>query len=381
MQSFTLADPSISENKELYESLTADYADFCEHICDDSEAETMEWVTPLFKRGRVDAAGRALVSPNTEYDKFEESLAIINNWRSAHSRPLYTFRFGLRRYAERIDPNVLVAQRIKRLSSIISKLELRPSMRLSQMQDIGGCRAVVNSVKSVQALHARYKISEIKHKLVSTDDYISTPKISGYRSLHLVYSYFSDRKQTHNGLKIEVQIRSQLQHAWATAVETVGTFIRQALKSSIGEEDWLRFFALMGTALAEREESPPVPGTPVEPVELRNTLRAFANRLDVCARLQAYGEALHNIETLTADSDYYLLELDPSAMQIKVTGFKQRELTEATMQYLAVEKNIKGSNRDAVLVSVDSMTSLRRAYPNYFLDTNLFVEAVNQAIA
>jgi hypothetical protein len=328
----------------------------------------------------VDAAGRALVAPNIEHEEYETSLAVINNWRSAHSRPLYTFRFGLRRYAEAIDPSALVAQRIKRLSSIFWKLQLRPNMRLSQMQDIGGCRAVVSSVEAVRALHARYKSSEIKHKLISTDDYILNPKSSGYRSLHLVYSYFSDRKTTHNGLKIEVQIRSQLQHAWATAVETVGTFIRQALKSSIGEDDWLRFFALMGTALAERENSAPVPGTPVEPAGLRSELRSFADRLDVCARLQAYGEALHNIETLPANSDYYLLELDPLAMQIKVTGYKQRDLTKATGHYLDVEKTIVGTNKDAVLVSVDSMTSLRRAYPNYFLDTNLFVEAVNQAI-
>ena len=249
------------------------------------------------------------------------------------------------------------------------------------MQDIGECRTVVASVGAVRELHARYNSSEIKHKLISTDDYIATPKSSGYRSLLLVYSYFSDRKKTHNGLRIEVQIRSQLQYAWATAVETVGTFIRQALKSSIGEEDWLRFFALVGTALAEREGSAPVPGTPTEPLELRAELRDYANRLDVSARLQAYGEALHNIESLPTNSDYYLLELDPSAMQIKVTGYKQKDLTQATNHYFDVEKNIVGSNSDAVLVSVDSMTSLRRAYPNYFLDTNLFVEAVNQAIS
>jgi hypothetical protein len=321
------------------------------------------------------------VHPPEDWGEYDEALTVISNWRSAHSRPLYTFRFGLRRYAEVIDPSVLVAQRIKRLSSIALKLEIRPKMRLSQMQDIGGCRAVVNSVADVKRLHERYKNSEIKHKLVSTDDYIAVPKPSGYRSLHLVYSYYSDRKKTHNGLKIEIQIRSQLQHAWATAVETVGTFIRQALKSSIGEDDWLRFFALMGTALAEREDSAPVPDTPTGSHELRTELREYAKKLDVTARLQAYGEALHSIETLPAEADYYLLELDPSLMQIKVTGFKQKDLAVATNAYLAVEKNIQGSNSDAVLVSVDSMTSLRRAYPNYFLDTNLFVEAVKAAIS
>ena len=159
-------------------SLTAQ--DVARTIREDNEADSMEWVTPQFPRGRVDAAGRALVRPDTEFDEYEDSLAVINNWRSAHSRPLYTFRFGLRRYAEAVDPNALVAQRIKRLSSIHFKLLMRPSMRLSQMQDIGGCRAVVSSVEAVSALHARYKSSEIKHKLICTDDYIATPKASGY---------------------------------------------------------------------------------------------------------------------------------------------------------------------------------------------------------
>jgi len=59
-----------------------------------------------------------------------------------------------------------------------------------------------------------------------------------------------------------MQIRSQLQHAWATAVETVGTFLQQALKSSQGDEGWQRFFALMGNAMAMRERRPPVPNTP-----------------------------------------------------------------------------------------------------------------------
>ena len=36
---------------------------------------------------------------------------------------------------------------------------------------------------------------------------------------------------------------------------------------------------------------------------------------------------------------------------------------------------------DVVLVSVDSMAALRRAYPNYFLDTRAFLEAVKAAVA
>ncbi len=342
----------------------------------------MDWVAPQHSRRKVDAAGEILAA-QIEYNhqELQDALWVVANWRSSHSRPLYTFRFGLRRYAQEIDPNVLLAQRLKRLTSLLYKLELRPHMKLSQMQDIGGCRAVVNSVADVYKVFDRYKSSDIKHKLLTVDDYIGCPKPSGYRSLHLVYKYFSDRKATHNGLRIEIQIRSQLQHAWATAVETVGTFVRQALKSSQGEEEWLRFFVLMGGALAAREGTSPVSGTPRTSLELKTELRKLAHKLDVSSRLQAYGSALNTVEGLEEDADYYLLELDPAAMRIRVHGYKQRELSSATAKYLEIEESIRNSNSDAVLVSVDSMASLRRAYPNYFLDTNRFVEAVNEAIA
>jgi ppGpp synthetase/RelA/SpoT-type nucleotidyltranferase len=109
-------------------------------------------------------------------------------------------------------------------------------MTLSQMQDIGGCRAIVSSAEGVAKLCASYAESDLKHILHQTDNYIDTPKDSGYRGVHLIYRYHSDRRQDYNSLKIEMQLRSQLQHAWATAVETVGAFVRQALKSSVGEQ-------------------------------------------------------------------------------------------------------------------------------------------------
>lgn len=135
-----------------------------------------------------------------------------------------------------MDANCLIAQRIKRLSSIAHKLVRYPTMTLSQMQDIGGCRAILGSVESVENVVNLYKNSDLKHQRVQIDDYIESPKKSGYRGVHLIYRYFSDRKGTYNTLKIEIQVRSQFQHAWAAAVETVGTFVQQALKSSMGEE-------------------------------------------------------------------------------------------------------------------------------------------------
>lgn len=349
----------------------------------------MAWAEPEHDRQQVNTAGATLIADpvdvgNQYFWKFHEALAIMNNWRAAHSYPLNTFQVNLRRTSRQVDVGALVAQRIKRLASIELKLQRFPTMKLSQMQDIGGCRAVVKTVASVRELVSLYEKSRIKHELATLDDYIEAPRDSGYRGVHLTYKYFSDKpaKAVYNGLKIEMQLRSRQQHAWATAVETVGTFVHQALKSSIGEENWLRFFALMATAIAMREKCHLVPGTPTNRSELINELSHYVRTLNIEARLTAYNQTLQILQQpVVANAHFYLLRLDTEANQITISGFPARDLEEASSQYAEAEKRVKGKRgTDAVLVSVDSLASLRRAYPNYFADTRAFLQLMNQAL-
>ena len=249
---------------------------------------------------------------------------------------------------------------------------------------LSGDNPVLETLDEVDRLVKVHKTSSIKHRLAKEHNYISSPRRSGYRGVHLIYRYYSDKSSHYNGLLIEMQFRSAVQHAWATAVETVGTLVQQALKSSIGEDDWLRFFALMGTAIAWRESAPPVPGTPSSPNELVDELRGYAEQRALSARLKTFGAALHTAEQSSASektAKYFLLTLDPNAQEVTVSGYTSGELDEASREYLAVEKKIKdNSGQDAVLVSVDSLASLRRAYPNYFLDTTMFVKLVDETL-
>lgn len=354
----------------------------------------MAWTEPQFNRERVNAAGRALVAfdirsdvPDEQlFNAYAEAIPVVNNWRSSHSYPLNTFQVTLRNYARKVDVNCIVAQRTKRLSSIEAKLRRHQTMKLSQMQDLGGCRAIVKSVKEVRELQAQYKSSGIKHVLASVDDYISAPKNSGYRGVHLVYRYLSDKpkKKIYNGLKIEIQLRSQFQHAWATAVETVGMFVQQALKSSLGEPDWLRFFSLMGTAIANRERTQYVPNTPTQADDLLIELKHYADALNVKSRLNAFGSALRTLGTGQPGLElahFYLLELDPTANELTITGFRVSELQEASERYSEAEKKVaEKPGTDAVLVSVDSLNALERAYPNYFADTGIFLQLLDQSL-
>ena len=179
-----------------------------------------------------------------------------------------------------------------------------------------------------------------------------------------------------------MQIRSPVQHMWATAVETAGTFTHQALKSSQGQEDSLRFFALMGGWFAVKERTNPIPDTPKNETQLKQELREYAKRIDVVNHLQLFGAALQApVLTGITDAHYFLLQLDSNEKRIRVRGYKLKELEQASNDYLAVERDIgERAGNDAVLVSVESLSALRRAYPNYFLDLKKFIQAVKEAI-
>ena len=340
----------------------------------------MALIAPAYSKSKVDKAGRSLVASATQAELFE-ALDVISNFRSSHSFPLNTFQTTLRRKGRKIDADCLVAQRIKRLASIKLKLERFPGIRLSQMQDIGGCRIVVNDIAAAQEIVSVYRKSDLKHSLVRVDDYLTNPQVSGYRGVHMIYRYFSDRNALYNGLNIELQIRSQLQHAWATAVETVGTFLNQSLKSSLGEDQWLRFFALMGTVIAFSEGTSHVSGTPDNYVNLINELQDISSELDVVNRLEVFGNALQFFQgQQQGEQEYFLLILDPIKRQVTVRGYSRGMLAQAQQDYLETEKQVSETASDAVLVSVDSVAALQKAYPNYFLDTRVFIGLLRDAL-
>ena len=341
----------------------------------------MAWAKPEYSRAEVNAASKIWLSGETSDAEKAAALLIVNNWRGIHAFPLNTFQMGLRRRGQKFTNDFVVAQRIKRLSSIELKLSLRSSMKLTQMQDIGGCRAILRTVAGVRSMIHSFKSSDLKHKLLTEDDYINSPKLSGYRGIHLVYAYNSDRSETYNDLKVEVQIRSQMQHAWATSVEVVGTLVDQALKSSLGDPGWLRFFQLMSSELARREGEPLVPDTPEDVRQARVELIDLINTYKPVQRLESYRDALNYIEHAKTGDHYYIMHLQPRDNRLTIESFPKAKSTKASDRYLEIEEGLKrSSDEEAVLVSVDSITSLRKAYPNYFFDTQAFVHEVQRAV-
>ena len=122
-----------------------------------------------------------------------------------------------------------------------------------------------------------------------------------------------------------------------------------------------------------------MPGTPTNKRELAKGIRKLATKLNV-VDLTAYGQAIRIVEQTPAVKGLtFLLELDIAESVLAVRSFTNPAL--AADAYSAVERAIEGeAKKDVVLVAVESMDSLRRAYPDYFLDTTAFIGTVRDVI-
>jgi len=340
----------------------------------------MSYTVPNFTRGQINRAGNVLIDPVATPEAMNGALELINHWRACHAYPINTFQATLRWRLRKVCESSLVATRLKRLPSIEKKLLKNHGMQLARMQDVGGLRAVVDSIHQVRHLQEIYAEGSLQHELVGVDDYILTPKPSGYRSLHLIYRYKNSSAQVYNGLCLELQFRTRLQHAWATAVETIGSFLNQALKSSEGPSEWLEYFKLVSSAFALMEKCPvAMQHTDLTASEVFSRCVEASAKLDVKSKLNAFAVAANAITSRNAGGNFHLIVLDALERTVTVSSFGKRRLDEANAAYAEAErKAVDRPDMQTVLVATSSIEALRRAYPNYFLDTKQFLLALSR---
>ena len=113
-----------------------------------------------YTRTQIKRAGKIYISDDSTEQQKEEALMMINNWRAAHSFPLQVLYVHVKKVA---PENAIVAQRLKRLYSITQKLHRFPHMSLTTMQDIGGCRVIVDTLDQVYQMVERLRKSRMRH--------------------------------------------------------------------------------------------------------------------------------------------------------------------------------------------------------------------------
>ena len=338
------------------------------------------WKEPGYTKKQINDAGNIIRNPFASEKEKQAALSVIDNWRAAHAYPLHVFYMNLRRKAGS-NSDIIVAERLKRLDSIVDKLKREPGMELYRMQDLGGCRMILPTVDKVYEYSADYIKSRIRHEARTPKDYIKHPKTSGYRSLHLIYKFHTDTpdKSAFNQypMLVELQFRTHLQHIWATAVEAMGLFTNQALKSGRGDESLKRFFVLVSSLFAIQENCPIIPGTIDDEKELISEIEQIDDQYHVLDMLRAIRSVVdHEAGKIPDKKGYYILQLNHETHVLHKNYFKPSEIDLANKTYDYLESNRGNKPLDIVLVRAASFAAVREAYPNYFLDIGEFVEFI-----
>ncbi|MDE0590445.1 hypothetical protein OU789_10950 [Halocynthiibacter sp. C4] len=325
-----------------------------------------------YSNRQIAEAGKMLREPLPYTEEAVEVFRVAHNWRNSHAYPMYIEKARL----TRLSNGALTAGRIKRMASIRKKLA-RTSISLKQIQDLAGIRAIVDDIDAVRAIEARYTEGNRRDTIKKINDYIASPKRGGYRCLHMVCAFEGGgRGEKYHGQKIEIQVRTSLQHVWATAVEAIGSMRGEDLKAGEGSKDWLRLLELMSAQFSEVEGEPVSEFVPQSSSERTEELKALSVKLDAINHLETYRKIVNISEgRKTNSSSYFLVHMNAETGDISVkpqVSFMRG--VEGYQRYIDTTES-----KQSILVSVDSVDALRAAYPNYFLDVARFLKELKIA--
>lgn len=152
-------------------------------------------------------------------DISEDDLRLLDAYRRSFTKA-YEFVVGAIRNELGLEPTGRPA---KSTTSISDKLR-RESIRLTQIQDIAGCRLIVSDITNQNRV-----VKSLSHLFESVSIVDRRDKPShGYRAVHVVV--------THLGKMVEIQVRTALQHIWAELSEKLSDLSDPAIKYGGGDK-------------------------------------------------------------------------------------------------------------------------------------------------
>ena len=305
-------------------------------------------------------------------ESVEIAISALNNWRESHGEILQKYYNYANILAKIIDKdNIIVAQRLKRLPTIVNKLKRFKDMRLSRMQDIAGIRIIVEDIKQLDLVDSVLRKNE---NLKRVKDYIRKPKSSGYRGKHYIFA--------ENEMFVEVQLRTQIQHLWATALETVDVLLGTTLKENEDETYWCNFFRQVSSIFAIVEEKPVLEEHKhLDIRKMRENLKQNMDDNKISQKLYSYMIADPVIHAKNIAEAYYLvITLKPETNEVVVMGFKENQYDIAFEKYKSIERNNQTSQQ-TVLVGVNQINKIKEIYPNYYINLYNFVQTIKFIIS
>jgi len=360
-----------------------------------------------YSKKEINDIGKEIKNDNTS----ENNLKIITKWRSSHYHPLSMISGRCRKIAIKIDKKARVVQRLKRFTSIEYKLK-NTHYDVWEIQDIGGCRIIVNDVDAVYKFKTAFSGGRSKNKIIYVDDYIGKdpyestkgPKKSGYRGIHMICEYHSDKNENYNGMKIEIQIRTKLQHVWATTIETWDQITNQNLKSGKGDEEISRFFILASSLFCILENCKLVPNTPPLKEEILKEMKKIDEKHKIIQTLEKHKAKSKKYPNNKSNNLPYILSLNKTIKNYSdqitnyMTSIESGSTKEILHKYDDIEikehmnyLKFKDTDEEYITSFLNSYKKyatinnvltfgdtnyLKETYPNYYLDTREFVKIV-----
>lgn len=302
-------------------------------------------------------------------------ISVIEEWRASHRAVLNTFQAILR--ARTKHKEIIVGQRHKRRSTIFDKLTRHPKMQLSRMDDVAGCRLIFNTINELYEFRFEFHKARFKHKLrneIDKYDYIKHPKETGYRGIHDVYEY-NVRSKTGKyltGLLVELQYRTVVQHAWATAVEIIGFITESQPKFQKGDKRYEYAMSLASEILARAFENSKGPYPLLSNHDLVEKFVTIDKELGLLKMLKGLNSANNEI---IKNKNSILILSNQNDLQIK----SYKDAPEALRALFELEKTLPGY--DIVLVRGPTSDDIRLVYKNYFSDARDFIKFIEDGCA
>ena len=210
----------------------------------------------MISKSQIDKAGKILSDSDREYDEITLELDyIFEQYRKEHLEPLTRFTLEIQQWMQSYGIQYYIAQRLKRRPQILRKLR-RLSVRLTQLQDIGGCRIIVEKNADVdniiKFIKNKIEKSEFANIIRETDYRELGRDDTGYRAYHIILSV--------SDYKIELQIRSRIQHYWSESIERTSVIYGYRIKEKEGDQRVIEYFKFFSNALNEIEIHNKLPG-------------------------------------------------------------------------------------------------------------------------
>lgn len=183
-------------------------------------------------RTQIDKLGERL----RQGEPSAEDLRLLDEYRLSFGEPFATVIKAISQQLQ-LEPTGRPA---KTTQSIVDKLQ-RESIRLTQVQDIAGCRVVLARVldqdRAVASLCEIFPSARISDRRANPSH--------GYRAVHVIVHI--------SGKAIEIQVRTDLQHLWAEFSEKLSDVFDPSIKYGGGDEDMRKTLNAVSKAVEENE--------------------------------------------------------------------------------------------------------------------------------